>query len=297
MFAHVCKVCKTESCMSMWSSGLFLPTQDSVYGVTHHCLCLCVCVAALQALPRGGNESEWALPSPRCPRGLASVSVMHSRPAQTPLPSVLLLCHCRQPHQHPRRTPASGTYKHTSGPTVLGARQHTNVFSCNRVCRDLNESVIRDHVHSTTYADRELVRWGHPSTFVQHYTPAAVCVSLWLCYSVTYWSAVWTHTHIIHSPIHDTHTHTLPRRELIQSRSLPLHISRSSHRNGCTSSESFFSSYLCCSVINEHIPSVLKAKIFNFFFLTFFFHCQPVWSPLCSQVVLWNFNIGFVFLF
>lgn len=224
----------------MWSSGLFLPTQDGVYGVTHHCLCLCVCVAALQALPRGANESEWAPPSPRCPRGSASVGVMHSRPAQTPLPSVLLLCHCRQPHQHPRQTLASGTYKHTKRadgprstathkrvqlqPSVPGLKWVSHTRSCT----------------FNTYTDRELVRWGHASTLVQHYTTAAVCVSLWSCYSVTYWSVVWTHTHIIHSPIHDTHTHTLPRWELIQSRSLPLHISRSSHRNGCTSSERLF---------------------------------------------------------
>lgn len=98
---HVCKTCGFLSCECVCSSSLFLPSHDCVYDVTYHCLYLCVCVAVLQDLPWGGNESEWALPPPRCPRGLASVSVMHSRLVQTPLPSVLLLCHCQPTCQHP----------------------------------------------------------------------------------------------------------------------------------------------------------------------------------------------------
>ncbi len=113
-----------------------------VYGVTYHCLYLCLCVTVLQARPRGGNESEWALPPPRCPKGLASVSVMHSQLVQTPLPSVLLLCHCCQAFWHPHWAHASSTHKQISDwNTHTHTNKHTDTWPI------ANISLLTTHAH------------------------------------------------------------------------------------------------------------------------------------------------------
>ena len=167
------------------------------------CVCVCVSVPVLQALPRGGNESEWALPPPRCLRGPASVSVMHSPLVQTPLPSVLLLCHCRQPSKHPAHT---HTHTHTHAHTHTHTKAHGQQLQTqarwphthDTGCCDYNEAT---HGHKTNTWDRRLMK------ITLSLQPVYLCDSPSLIQSLTHsHTHTHTHTHTQHTPTHITLT-------------------------------------------------------------------------------------------
>lgn len=120
--------------MGFWCICVYCPPFDCM------CVYVRVCVLTLQALPPCGSESVWAFPPPLCPRGRASVSVMHFQPLQTPLPSVLLLCHCLQ--HFPVPAVIKNTHQHKS---VGYNKTHSDP---DKSCKDTHTQV--EHSRAST---------------------------------------------------------------------------------------------------------------------------------------------------
>lgn len=150
---------------------------------------------------------------------------MHLQLVQTPLPSVLLLCHCQQPSQHPAPSLCIIRTKQITGTGMHTRLKHMHVgCTCTQfvaVTKMSRTPLIRD-LHQPCDED-------YPGISL-----SLLSVSVILFHSFTLWSLyTHTHRHIHHTPTHITLTraHSIP--------SLPLYVSRRAHHNGCRSPESF----------------------------------------------------------